>query len=131
MSDLGTDPRSIPQLIGDLASDVSSLVRKEAELVRAEFSEKTTQLAKAGGEMAGGAICLLAALIVLLQALVLALSKVMDPAWAALLVGIVVALVGVSLLRLGAKTAAPKNLAPERTTRQIEKDAQLVKEQVR
>jgi hypothetical protein len=102
MPDPSTDPRSIPQLIGDLATDVSSLVRKEAELVRAEFSEKTMQLAKAGGEMAGGAICLLAALIVLLQALVLALSKVMDPAWAALLVGVVVALVGVSLLRLGA-----------------------------
>lgn len=131
MPDPASDPRSIPQLIGDLATDVSSLVRKEAELVRAEFSEKTTQLLKAGGEMAGGAICLLAALIVLLQALVLALSKVMDPAWAALLVGVVVALVGVSLLRMGAKTAKPSNLAPERTTRQIEKDAQLVKEQVR
>ena len=31
----------------------------------------------------------------------------------------------------GVKAAQPSNLSPERTTRQLEKDAQLVKEQVK
>lgn len=123
--------RSIPQLLSDFTSDFTNLLRKESELVRAEFSEKLGQLARGGGEMAAGAICLLAALLVLLQALVIALSKLMDPAWASLLVGVLVAIVGVLLLRAGAKTAQVSNLKPDRTVRQLEKDAQLAKEQVK
>lgn len=125
------DPRSLPELISKLAGDVTSLVRKESELVRAELSEKLNQLARAGGEMAAGAICLLAALLVLLQALVLALGKVMDPAWAALLVGVAVAAVGAVLLRAGVKTAQPDHLKPKRSARQLGKDARLMKEQVK
>lgn len=123
--------RSIPQLLGDFTTEFSNLIRKESELVRAEFSEKAGHLIRGGGEVAAGAICLLAALLVLLQALVIALSKIMDPAWASLLVGVVVAVIGVVLLRAGAKTAKPANLVPDRTARQVGKDAQLVKEQVR
>lgn len=126
-----SDPRSIPQLLSAFTHDFTSLIRKESELVRAEFSEKTKQLLRGGSEVAGGAILLNAALLILLQALVLGLSKVMDPTYAALLVGVLVAVVGVVLLRAGVKAAQPSNLSPERTTRQLEKDAQLVKEQVK
>lgn len=125
------EARSIPQLLGDFASDLTTLLRQESELVRAEFSEKLGVLTRAGGEMAGGAILLLAALLVLLQALVLALSNIMDPAWAALLVGVVVATLGVLLLRAGANLAKPANLTPDRTLRQVGKDAELAKEQVK
>ena len=72
-----------------------------------------------------------AALMILLQALVLALSKIMDPVWASLLVGVAVAVVGALLLRTGAKTADPAKLRPERTAQALRKDAQLVKEQVK
>lgn len=125
------ETRSIPQLLGDFTSDLTTLLRQESELVRAEFSEKLGVLTRAGGEMAGGAILLLAALLVLLQALVLALSNIMDPAWAALLVGVVVAILGVLLLRAGANLAKPANLTPDRTLRQVGKDAELAKEQVK
>ncbi|WP_310539477.1 phage holin family protein [Phenylobacterium sp.] len=124
------EARSIPQLLGDFTSDLTTLLRQESELVRAEFSEKLGVLGRAGGELAGGAILLLAALMVLLQALVLALSNIMDPAWAALLVGVVVAIVGVVLLRAGASLAKPINLTPDRTLRQVGKDAELAKDQV-
>ena len=80
--------------------------------------------------MAAGAICLLAALLVLLQALVIALSKIMDPAWAALLVGVLMTVAGVILLRVGVKTAEPANLTPSRTVRQVGKDAALIKDQI-
>jgi uncharacterized membrane protein YqjE len=126
-----SDQRSIPQLLSAFTHDFTTLIRKESELVRAEFAEKLKQLARGGSELAGGAILLNAALLVLLQALVLGLSKLMDPAWAAVLVGVVVAIVGVVLLRAGMKASRPSSLTPERTTRQLEKDAQLVKEQVR
>ncbi len=126
-----SDPRSIPQLLSAFTTDFTTLIRKESELVRAEFAEKLKQIARGGGEIAGGAILLNVALLILLQALVLGLSKVMDPTFAALLVGVVVAIIGVVMLRAGVKTAEPSNLTPERTARQLEKDAQLVKEQAR
>ena len=128
---MADETRSIPQLIGDFTSDFSTLLRKESQLVRAEFSEKVHQLVRGGGEAAAGAICLLAALLVLLQALVLLLAKYMDPALAAAIVGAVVAVIGVVLLKAGAKAMSADNLTPDKSLRQVGKDAQLAKEQVK
>ncbi len=77
--------------------------------------------------MAAGGLLLVAALLVLLQALVLALSKVMDPIWASLLVGLSVAAVGYLLIRAGKKALSPDALKPDRTARQLRKDAELIK----
>lgn len=126
-----TETRTLPQLLSALTSDLSNLFRKEAELVRAEISEKMHRAALGGSEVAAGALCLLTALNAIVAALIIALAKVMDPGWAALLVGVVLALVGGALLRTGIKNAKPDNLAPERAARQLEKDAQMVREQVR
>jgi sensor histidine kinase regulating citrate/malate metabolism len=54
----------------------------------------------------------------------------MDPLWASLVVGLVVGLLGFSLIRSAARKITPAGLAPERSARQFQKDAQLVKEQV-
>lgn len=122
-------PRSagLADLVGQLGVDLASLVRKESELVRTELSEKLGSAAKAIGEMAAGGLLLVAALLVLLQALVLALSKVMDPIWASLLVGLGVAAVGYLLVRAGKKALSPEALKPDRTARQFRKDAELIK----
>ena len=125
------DARSFGQLLSDLGSDLARLVKAEAELIRAELQDKAKDLARAGAEFAAGAILLLAALMILLQAVVLALSKVMDPVWASLLVGVGVAIVGVVVLRAGAKTVQAHNLTPERAQAQFRKDAELIKEQVK
>ena len=125
------DNRSIPEVISAVAGDLANLVRKESELVRSEVSEKISDAARAGVSMSIGAALLLGAFLCLLAALVLALSHVMDPGWAALLVGVVAGLVGYTLMRGAAKKVRPSVLAPDRAARQIQKDAQLVKEQVR
>ena len=126
--DDGPLPRNgVVDLVGQLGSDLASLVRKEAELVRAEVSEKLNAAGKAVIEIAAGGLLLVAALLVLLQALVLALSELMSPIWAALLVGVVVAVVGYLLVRTGMKVISPKGLAPDRSARQLRKDAQLMK----
>jgi uncharacterized membrane protein len=117
----------VADLLGQLGGDIASLVRKEAELVRAEVSEKVKAAGKAVVDLAAGGLLLIAALLVLLQALVLALSKLMDPIWAALLVGLVVAGVGYLLVRTGMKAISLKGLAPDRSARQLKKDAHLIK----
>jgi len=124
------DPRSIPEVISAVTGDLANLVRKESELVRTEVSEKISAAARAGVTMSAGAALLLGGFLTLMAAIVLGLSKVMDPAWAALLVGVIAGLVGFTLVRGAAKKVQPSALTPDRATRQIHKDAQLIKEQV-
>ena len=127
---MDADPRSIPELVSALTGDLADLVRKESELVRTEVAEKLVQAAKAGQQIGVGGALLLGAFLVLLQALVLALSKVMDPLWASLVVGLVVGLIGFSIVKAAARKISAAGLAPGRSARQFQKDAQLVKEQV-
>src|SRR5689334_7808375 len=121
------DARTVPELISQLTSDLATLVRKESELVRTELGEKVQSAARGVGEIAAGGLLLAAALLVLLQALVLALSKIMDPVWASLLVGVIVAAVGYLAIRTGMKMLKPDALKPDRSARQLQKDAQLMK----
>ncbi len=125
------DPRSLPELISALTGDLATLVRKESELIRAEVSEKLTQSVQAGRQLGIGAALLLGAFLVLLQALVLALSKVVDPLWASLIVAAVVGCVGFALVRSAANKVSPAELMPDRSARQLRQDAQLVKDQVK
>jgi len=123
--------RSVPDLLADVLREATELFRTEGRLIRAELSDKLSQIQLAGGSLVAGAICLLVSLIILAGALVTAIAKYMDPAWAALLVGIVIAVVGVVLLAAGKKSLEAVNLAPERTLGQLQKDGQLAKEQTR
>lgn len=119
--------RSVVDLIGQLTGDLAELVKKESELIRAELSEKVKSAGRAVADIAAGGLLLVAALLVLLQALVLALSKVMDPIWASLLVGVVVAGVGYVLIRAGMKLLSAEALKPDRSARQLKKNVELVK----
>ncbi|WP_296594806.1 phage holin family protein [Phenylobacterium sp.] len=121
------EARSLTDLIGQLGGDLADLVRKEVELARAEFAEKLNAAGKAVGDIAAGGLLLIAALLVLLQALVLALSKLMDPIWAALIVGLGVAAVGYLLVRAGMKAISLDGLKPDRSSRQLRKNAELMK----
>jgi drug/metabolite transporter (DMT)-like permease len=124
------EDRSLKELFGDLTTSFSTLFRKEIELARTETSEKVSQAAVAAGAIAGGAILALAALIVLLQALVLALAELgLASALSALIVGGVVAIVAFVLMYKGMKDLKASNLAPTRTVESLRRDAQMVKEQ--
>lgn len=121
------DPRGLGDLIGQLTADMAELVRKEMELVRAELREKANAAGRAVIDIAAGGLLLVAALLVLLQALVLALANLIGPVWAALLVGVVVAGVGYVLVRAGLKAISPDGLKPDRSARQLRKNAELIK----
>ena len=125
------DERPLTSLLTDLVRDVTDLVRKEIALAKAEVSESASKLGTGLIELAAGALLAFAGLLVLLNALVLKLSQYMDPALAALLVGGAVALLGIVLLLKGKSNLNPENLALPRTTASLQRDAELVKEQIR
>jgi Putative Actinobacterial Holin-X, holin superfamily III len=127
-----TDDRSLKDLLADLTESVTTLFRQEIQLARAETSEKITQVGVAIGAIAAGAILALAALIVLLQALVIGITEAGVPAgWAALIVGVVVAVIAYVLIHKGTNDLKASNLAPDRTMSSLKRDAQVVKEQAR
>jgi VIT1/CCC1 family predicted Fe2+/Mn2+ transporter len=125
------DPRSIPEIISALTGDLANLLRKESELIRAEVSEKIHDAMKAGASLGIGVALLLGGFLCLMAALVIGLDYFMPLFWAALLVGVVAGLIGFTLVKGAANKVKPAALAPDRAARQLQKDAQLVKEQVR
>jgi hypothetical protein len=127
-----TDDRSLKDLLADLTESITTLFRQEIQLARAETSEKITQVGVAIGAIAAGAILALAALIVLLQALVIGITEAgVPPGWASLIVGVVVAVIAYVLIHKGTNDLKASNLAPDRTMSSLKRDAQVVKEQAR
>jgi uncharacterized membrane protein YqjE len=125
--------RSVPQLLGDLVSQVSSLVRKEVQLARAEVGESVSTAGSSIAMIAAGGLLMLAALMVFLQALIawLVEQQGWSAAGASLLVGLVVAGLGLILLLVGRSRLSAANLAPRRTAEQLQRDAAVAREQVR
>lgn len=139
---------SIPELVTRLFRDTSDLYHKEAKLLRTELSEKATQAKMAIGKILSGALILLAALMVLSQALVSGIANLMtniqggavdesaadlvatNMGWAQLIVGVAFAIVGALLVKSGTSDIEPDSLTPERTTEQLRRDANLAKEQI-
>lgn len=125
--------RPLTALLGDLMQDAATLVRKEVALARAEMSEKISQAGTGVAYLVIGGALAFAALLVLLDALVLALVEILDisPTLAALIVGVIIAIIGLVLVQKGRRDLKPSHLTPERTVDSIRRDAQLAKEQVK
>jgi hypothetical protein len=122
--------RSILDLFSDAANQFTVLLRKESQLARTELSEKVGQAGLGLGLVVGGAVFLIPALVILLQAAVAALVKVIAEPWASLIVGGAAFLLGVLIAMIGASRLSAKNLTPNRTIHQIQRDVTVAKQQV-
>lgn len=126
----GAASRTIPELLTDLVRDLGELFRNEGRLVRAEISEAGKRLATGIEMMGAGAVLLLVALFVLVQALVIALAHLVGPGWSSLIVGGLLAAIGIFLIMRGRKDLSASSLMPERTLEQTSRDVRLAKEQI-
>jgi hypothetical protein len=123
--------RSLIALFSDLWRETSTLVHKEAELAKAEMSEKVSQVSTGLAELAIGGLIVFAGFIVLLIALSNGLAHVLPEEqadWLApLIVGAVVMVFGFIALMRGKSNVKPESMAPERTMESLRRDAQMVK----
>ena len=133
------DSRPLPELIGGLANDISTLFRKEIELVKTEASEKLSQTTNALVLLGGGAVLALGALGVILAAIVTALAAFFVDrgmgataanSLAAAIVGIIVAIVAWLLISRGLDGLKASNLKLDRTANSLQRDASVVKERL-
>jgi Putative Actinobacterial Holin-X, holin superfamily III len=125
--------RSTLEVAVDLLTEFGTLVRTEADLARAETSEKISQVGSSLGFMVFGAALLIPALVILLQAVVSALQVKggLQPWAAAVIVGGVALAVGLLLFAVGIGRLRLKHLVPHKTVRQLQRDTAIVKSQLR
>jgi len=90
--------QSFGELMGEVASDLSALLRQEVELAKAELRQEATKAGKAGAMYAGAAMAAFMVLLFLSIALWWGLSNVMDGGWSALIVAGIWAITAVVLL---------------------------------
>jgi hypothetical protein len=100
---LDAPPRqSVGDLLSDVTRDLSTLLRQEVELAKAEVTQSAKQAAKGGSMFAGAAVAAHVVLLFLSVALWWALGEAMDSlAWSAVIVAALWAVVAAVLASRG------------------------------
>jgi len=89
--------RSFGDLMGEVTRDMSTLVRQEVDLAKAELREEAKKAGKAAGLFGGAGFAGYMVLLFASIALWWGLSNVMDQGWAALIVAVIWAVVAAAL----------------------------------
>ena len=106
---------SVGELIGEVTRDLSTLMRQELDLAKAEVKQEAVKTARAGGMLGAAGF---AGYMVLVFASIAAwqgLAEVMPSGWAALIVTAVWAVAGAVLFAMGRQRLREVNPKPERT----------------
>ena len=123
MAETRTEP-SLGELVASASKDLSTLVRKEVELAKAELSEELGKAGKGAGMFGGAGVTALYGLTFVSLAAMFGLGALMPLGWAALIVGGVYLLLAGILAMTGKKAFQDFSPKPERTIRTLKEDAQ-------
>lgn len=93
--------RSIGELMGDVSRDLSTLLRQEVELAKAELRESGTRAGKGAGLLAGAAVGGFFTLMFLSITLWWGLGLVIGNVWSAVVVAVVWAIIAAILAVVG------------------------------
>jgi len=123
---IGTDTSgaSVGQLMGEIAADLSTLMRQEVELAKAEIKEEATKAGKGVGMLGGAAYAGHMVLLVGTFALVFAIGSQIGLGWAALIMTVVWAVIAAVLAARGRDQMRRVNPKPQRTVDSLKEDAQ-------
>lgn len=132
------DDRSLGQLLKELTSETTTLLRQEVDLAKTEMSEKASRLGTNLGSLAvGGGVAFLGALA-LLAAAIYGLTSILDQflslgvaVWLApLIIGLILAAVGYSLVKKALETLKRESLAPQKTTESLQENKEWLKQKI-
>lgn len=126
---LGTDVTgaSAGQLLGEIAADLSTLLRKEVELARAEIAAEAAKAGKGAGLLGGAGYAAHMLALFGSLALVFGIGDATGLGWAALIVTGLWGLVAAVLAMSGRKTLRSMSAKPERTVESLKEDAEWVR----
>lgn len=119
--------RGIGELVKDLASQTSTLVRQEIKLAQAEVTERGKVAGKGVGMLGGAAAAALLGLGALTALIVIALDGAL-PLWVAALIATVLWLVIAAVLGMAGKNALQRSTPPApQTVETVKEDIQWAK----
>jgi hypothetical protein len=112
--------RSVGDLIGEVTSDLTTLMRQELDLAKAEVKQEVTTAGKAAGMLGAAGFAGYMVALFLSLALWWALANGMDEGWAALVVAAIWGVVAAVLAVLGRSRLRQVNPKPERTVQTLQ-----------
>jgi len=118
---------SVGDLFGRVTQDLSTLMRQEFDLAKAEIRQEVTKSGKAAGMFGGAGF---AGYMVLLFGSIAAwwgLANVMDQGWAALIVAAIWAVIGAVLYTAGRDRMKQVHPKPERTVETVKELPETLK----
>jgi len=119
--------RPLGELVKELSSQTSTLVRQEIELARAELQQKGKLAGKGAGMLAGAAVFALLAMGALTAGLVAVLSTAMATWIAALIVMVLWLIVAAVLAKAGQKSIQRATPPVPQTVETVKEDIQWAK----
>ena len=123
------DNRSVGAIVGDIAQDMSTLIRQEMDLAKTEMKAEVTKAGKGAGMLGGAGAAGYLMLIFLSVAVTYLLAKVM-PLWsAALVTGLVWGIVAAVLALRGRNEMKQSSPQLPMTQRSLKEDVQWAKAQ--
>ena len=129
MSAAHPPPRSTREMMSDIMGHVSSLLRNEVDLARAETSESLDRLKVSLAVMALALALGIVGLNVLAAALVVFASEAgMASHWASLAVGAVLLVIAFAVYRSAKSTLHKISFMPTRSARNVQRDASAIKD---
>ena len=123
--------RPLGDLFGDLATDMSNLVRQEVSLAKVEVTQKAKYVGRNVGYLVIGGAVAYAALLAILAAIIMLLARVMPHWGATLIVGVVVAAIGWMLIGKAMSALQQADLTPRETVETLKEDATWMKQQIK
>jgi len=123
--------RPLGDLFGDLASEMSNLVRQEVALAKVEVAQKAKYVGRNVGYLVVGGAVAYVALLAIVAAIIMLLAKVLPDWGAALLVGVVIGVVGWLLIGKAMMALQKAELTPRETVETLKEDATWMKEQIK
>jgi len=127
--DASRDERGLGELVKDLASQTSTLVRQEIQLAQAEVTQKGKVAGKGVGMLAGAAVFAVLALGALSAALITLLDDAMATWVAALIVMALWAVVAAVLAKAGQSALKRATPPTPQTVETVKEDIQWAKTQ--
>jgi hypothetical protein len=117
----GSDIRdaSVGALMSEISRDLSTLMRQELELAKAELKAEARKAGKGAGMLGGAGFAGYFVVLFLSSALWWGLANVMDVGWAALIVAGIWAVIAAGLFLAGRGTLRTVNPRPERTVETV------------
>jgi uncharacterized membrane protein YqjE len=123
--------RSVPEVLQDIIGNLQEIIRSEFRLAKTELKEEAARAARPVATFGVGLVLGFYGIGFLLLAFVYGLSAVMAGWLAALLVGMILAIVATALMGSSGKKLKRVNPTPDKTMRSIEENVQWAKHPIK